>query len=163
MVPERYFWQADGWHLDRNREPLIEVFWLVSGSQFSPKFSNGDLRRKGLRQIVFKLQISDLKKWKSETLQNSKNPKIVDPGAPIRKPVDNYRPTITNFSEISDGDPRSMILGLFEFCDFRMNFDAGGVGNFDQFWCFQKLSTYLKIIVRHILYKITIYLGTPEL
>ena len=34
---------------------------------------------------------------------------------------------------VLDEDPRSMILGLFEFFNFRINFDAGGDRNFDQF------------------------------
>ena len=44
-----------------------------------------------------------------------------------------YNARITDWSEILDEGPRSTILGLFEFCDFRANFDAGKARNFDQF------------------------------
>ena len=43
-----------------------------------------------------------------------------------------------------------MILGLFEFFDFRLNFDAGGRRNFDQFPYYQKMSTILKMKAQHM-------------
>ena len=43
-----------------------------------------------------------------------------------------------------------MILGLFKFFDFQLNFDAGGGRNFDQFTYYQKMSTILKMKGRHM-------------